>query len=178
MDKTIQNDPKTKVIIIEKDSLEVTVLEVLFEKDRIIKLLGENIPPVMKGTGLPDVYPTQEYDRHVFVRKGDGYKKVSVADITYLEAGRNYCNIHLIDRSCLNVTMPMNEVYEYFSPLIFKRVHRSYVVNLAHVDTYIGNMLILKCGKTVTIGREYKEEVKRLFVCIGSRKRVREKKEE
>ncbi len=178
MDKTTLNDPKTKVIIIEKENLEVTVLEVPFEKDQIINLLGENIPSAMKETGLPDVYPPQKYDRYVFIRKGDGYKKVSVADIAYLEAGRNYCNIHLINRTCLNVTMPMNEVYEYLSPLVFKRVHRSYVINLAHVDSYIGNMLILKCGKTVTIGREYKEEVKRQFVCIGSRKRVREKNEE
>lgn len=72
-----------------------------------------------------------------------------------------------------NVSIPMVEVYEYLSPDIFKRIHRSFVVNMEHIDTYIGNMITLKSGKEITIGREYRDLVKSEFICIGSRKRVR-----
>ena len=111
----------------------------------------------------------------MFVRKGYGHKKVAVRDIAYLEADRNYCRIHLFGGECLNVSMPMVEVYEYLSPDVFKRIHRSFIVNLEHIDTYIGNMITLKCGKEITIGREYRETIRNEFVCIGSRKRIRMK---
>lgn len=81
----------------------------------------------------------------------------------------------MADGSKLTVTMPMNEVCEYFDPKLFKRVHRSFVVNLEHVDSYEGNMLVMDNGKVITIGRNYREQIAKEFICIGSRKRVRQK---
>lgn len=118
---------------------------------------------------------TKTYPDYVFVRKGSGYKKVAVREITYLEAQRNYCNIYLANGTCLNVTIPMNEVYEYLNPEHFKRIHRSFVVHLEYVDAYMGNLLVLNDGKEIVIGREYRDVPEREFVRIGSRKRIREK---
>ena len=103
---------------------------------------------------------------------------MAVKEISHLEAGRNYCDIYLADGTHLNVSMPMAEVHEYLPPDLFKCVNRSFVVNMEHIDTYIGNMLVLKNGKEITIGREYRETVAKEFTCIGSRKRVKEKNRE
>lgn len=122
--------------------------------------------------------PSTEYPAYVFIRKGPGFKRVTVREIAYLEAQRNYCNIYLDNGTYLNVTIPMNEVYEYLNPANFKRIHRSFVVNLEYVDTYMGNLLVLNNGKEIVIGREYRDALKKEFICIGSRKRIREKENE
>lgn len=174
--KEIGDSERCKVIIVEDGNNEVLTVNLPYGQDTLIKVLRASLKHYNITTDtVNEIQLTEKYAEHVFVRKGQGHKKVAVRDIAYLEADRNYCKIHLMGGGCLNVSIPMAEVYEYLSPDVFKRVHRSFVVNLEHIDTYIGNMLVLKCGKEITIGREYRETIKEEFVCIGSRKRIREK---
>ena len=151
----------TKVITVSGDE-RVMVLDLPAQKDLLLEML-ENLSSETR------------FEDYVFIRKGFGYKKVKVLDLVCLEAQQNYCNLFMADGSKLTVTMPMNEVCEYFDPKLFKRVHRSFVVNLEHVDSYEGNMLVMDNGKVITIGRNYREQIAKEFICIGSRKRVRQK---
>lgn len=157
---------------------EVTVIEVSASKEELLKFLdGFQVPHDVSIIKSPsNAQPSPHDNEHVFIYKSNGYKKVAVRDIVYLEARRNYCQVSLADGNSLSLSMPMNEVHEYLPPRLFKRVHRSFVVNLEHVDTYIGNRVILKGGKEISIGREYKMKVQEEFILIGSRKRVKEKK--
>lgn len=174
--KVIEDSERCKVIIVKGDGGDVVTVNLPYGEKTLMKVLQRSLKQynVTLDTAKT-IQLTTEYAEHVFVRKGYGHKKVAVRDIAYLEADRNYCRIHLLGGECLNVTMPMVEVYEYLSPDMFKRIHRSFVVNMEHIDTYIGNMITLKCGKEITIGREYRDTVREEFVCIGSRKRIREK---
>lgn len=176
MDKLTTKGTNTRVILVESNG-ETSFTSVNLGKEEILELLRNHISGSAASSGsnigMTSIIPHGEY---VFIYKGFGYKKVAVRDICYIEAARNYCDIHLNNGVCMTLTMPMVEVCEYLSPIIFKRVHRSFVVNLGHVDTYIGNCLTLTKGEEIPIGREYRESVKSEFVCIGSRKRVRDKK--
>ena len=151
----------TKVITVSVDE-KVTVLDLPAQKELLLEMLENQSSET-------------RFEDYVFVRKGFGYKKVKVLDLVYLEAQQNYCNLFMADGNKLTVTMPMNEVCEYFDPKLFKRVHRSFVVNLEHVDSYEGNMLEMDNGRVITIGRNYREQIAKEFICIGSRKRVRQK---
>lgn len=174
--KDIGDSERCKVIIVEDGNDEVLTVNLPYGQDTLLKVLRASLKHYNITTDtVNEVHLTEKYAEHVFVRKGYGHKKVAVRDIAYLEADRNYCRIYLSDGGCLDVSIPMVEVHEYLSPDVFKRVHRSFIVNLEHVDTYVGNMITLKCGKEIPIGREYGETVRAEFVCIGSRKRVREK---
>ncbi|WP_026367395.1 LytTR family DNA-binding domain-containing protein [Bacteroides sp. 14(A)] len=172
----VKQETKTKVVIIDDTTDNVITVAVLYGSDYLLEVIDKllkvyhKLEPAQKARSI--LYCYEDY---VFIRKGYGYKKVAVRDIFYLEADRNYCNIYLFSGECLNVSIPMSEVMEYLSPEIFKRIHRSFMVNLEYVDTYIGNMVVLKGGKEIVIGREYREEIRKEFVCIGSRKRIREK---
>lgn len=115
-------------------------------------------------------------DIHVFIMDGFGYRRISIYDVLYLEAASNYCDIHLADESKMTVSVPMCEVAEYFPPTLFIRIHRSFVVNLGHISRYVGNLVRMIDGRDINIGREYRNVVKKKFVLIGSRKRVREGK--
>lgn len=162
------------VIIIDEASGKATKINLPIGARMIMDLLRE--ATAMFAESKTAMSADKAFDDYVFIRKECGYKKIAVIDICYLEASRNYCDIYLVDNTHLNVCIPMVEVLEYLSPYLFKRIHRSFVVNMEHIDTYIGNMIVLKSGKEITIGREYREAVATEFTCIGSRKRVREKK--
>ncbi len=51
----------------------------------------------------------------------------------------------------------------------FVRIHRSYIVNLKHVTSLVGNSLNIH-GKLLTIGREYRDSFHNRFVFLGIRK--------
>ena len=113
---------------------------------------------------------------HVFVMDTLGYRRVSIHDVIYLEAARNYCIIHLVDKSNITVSVPLCEVQEYLSPQLFIRIQRSYIINLEHVSRYIGNIVRMIDDREITIGRDYQQTIKKKFILIGSRKRVLEKR--
>lgn len=127
---------KTKVSITVEESTDATVIEFPHSREYIVDFL-QSISGSMSSSGY--VVPKPAYSSVVFISSNSGYRKVLVRDVLYLEAARNYCDIYLANGAMMNVTVPMNEVHEYFDPLLFKRVHRSFVVNLEHVNTYIGN---------------------------------------
>lgn len=119
------------------------------------------------------------YSEHVFIMIEWGYKRVCIHDILYLEAQQDCCNIFLLKEnrvSRIMVTIPMCEVLEDLDPDHFMRIHRSYVVNLEHIDVIAGNMVRMDNGREFTISRGHKNRMDDLFVFIGSRKRVKEKR--
>lgn len=175
--KELETSERCKIILVRGDEERVSVIDLPYGGDTVMEVLQRSLDGFgVTECGTIERRLSRKYGEYVFVRKDYVHKKVAVRDIAYLEADRNYCRINLCGGECLCVSIPMLEVYEYLPPDVFKRIHRSFIVNLEHVDAYIGNMVILKGGKEMIIGREYREAVKREFVCIGSRKRVREKK--
>ena len=118
-------------------------------------------------------------NEHVFVKIEWGHKRVCIHDIVYLEAQQNYCVIHLLkgnEKSRMMVMVPMCEVLEDLNPDLFVRIHRSYAVNIEHINVIAGYMVQMDNGKDINIGREYRNNLEDMFVFIGSRKRVKEKK--
>lgn len=70
---------------------------------------------------------------------------VRLEEILYCKAESNYCTIYLKDAKYL-VSKTLGEVEKSLPEKIFYRVHRSYVVNVNHIDHLMrsGNKLVLK----------------------------------
>ena len=78
----------------------------------------------------------------IFVRKNERMIKILIKNIFYFEADRNYCKIHAKGRECLLVTT-LKEINEKLPPEHFLRIHRSYIVNLSHVDEVAGSHVVI-----------------------------------
>lgn len=72
-------------------------------------------------------------DDRIFVRFKDRMVKILFDTIRYVEADRNYCRIFTPDREYL-LTMPLKSIEAKLPAAKFQRIHRSHIVNLAHVD--------------------------------------------
>ncbi len=77
-------------------------------------------------------------------------------DILYLEANDSYTTVHLKDGK-RSVSSKHIRVFENnLDPKVFFRVHKSYIVNLAHLASFNraeGNMAVLDTGAMIPVSR-------------------------
>ncbi|MCB9163347.1 MAG: response regulator transcription factor [Flavobacteriales bacterium] len=104
-----------------------------------------------------------EYTEQFTIRdKGREYK-VNADDIIYLRAEGNYLCLQLKERNHL-YRMTMNAVESELDPARFLRIHRSFIVNTAHIRNtrYSGNnefIFSMANGERIVSGRSYKEQI-------------------
>ena len=96
---------------------------------------------------------------YIFVREEGRLERIRTADIRYAEAMQNYCRIHTTGRKYLPL-LPLGQLLDALPEDRFVLVHRSYLVNLAHVDGMDGNQLRI-WDTLLPVSRAKREEVRR-----------------
>jgi len=93
----------------------------------------------------------------VFVRSHDKIVKVTIADILYIEAERNYCQIHCKEKKHLLVaTLKDLEEKLLFNNLM--RIHRSFIVNLSHIDEIAASHVVI-AKKAIPLSAELRKQL-------------------
>jgi DNA-binding LytR/AlgR family response regulator len=93
----------------------------------------------------------------IFVKQNELMVKILIEDIQYLEADRNYCQVFTKEKNYLLVNTLKN--MEDKLPLeIFQRIHRSFIVNLNHVDEFNHNHLTIGT-KILPLSKELRPEL-------------------
>ncbi len=128
------------------------------ELDRALKIAFAHIAIEKNKSNTELDQVTTLHDR-LFIRQKDQMVKVSIKDILYLEADRNYCKIHTAEKVFL-VTTPLGTVEEEMPSKNFIKVHRSFVVNIEKVDAIsdLREYLVIN-GANISISRRNREEV-------------------
>ncbi len=76
----------------------------------------------------------------IFVKQNELMCKILIQDILYLEADRNYCQVYTHDKNYLLVNTLKN-MEDKLPADSFQRIHRSFIVNLNHVNEFNHNHL-------------------------------------
>lgn len=97
----------------------------------------------------------------IFVKSGDYYRKVMISDVIYIEADGSYCNVHTIDAK-YTLSFNLNHFQNGVQAPQLKRVHRSFVVNLTHVDGLDKSSLLIG-KKIIPVSAKYKDLVFSFF---------------
>jgi DNA-binding LytR/AlgR family response regulator len=90
----------------------------------------------------------------IFVRDHEKMVKININDIYYIQADRNYSRIFSKNRECLLV-MTLKEIDEKLPNEHFLRIHRSYIVNLSHVDEVAGTHVVVT-RKAIPISKSFR----------------------
>lgn len=93
----------------------------------------------------------------VFFKCNNWLEKLKYNTICYLEASGSYCSIHISNNRNLTIAQPLSEIINSLPSDVFIRVHRSYVINIMHVNKYYGNIFYIQ-DAIIPIGRTYKKE--------------------
>ncbi len=93
----------------------------------------------------------------IFVRSHDKMVKVFLNDILYIEAERNYCKIHCKDKEHLLV-ITLKDLEEKLTDNILLRIHRSFIVNLSHIDEIAASHVVI-AKKAIPISVDLKKHL-------------------
>lgn len=122
------------------------------------KLKGE--PAFSPGSNDQDIFDRDEHyilNDRIFIRHREKMIKISLDDIQYIEADRNYCKVYTKCRKYLLVTT-LKEVDEKLGDRRFLRIHRSYIANIAHIDEIGGNHVVI-CSHSLPLSKNMRPEL-------------------
>jgi DNA-binding LytR/AlgR family response regulator len=92
-----------------------------------------------------------------FIRHKEKLVKLMVADILYMEADRNYCRIFTKQKEYM-LSVPLKTIEEKITSKEFLRIHRSFLVNISHVDEVAESHIVI-AQKAIPLGIGMKEQL-------------------
>ncbi|MDG1296123.1 MAG: LytTR family DNA-binding domain-containing protein [Saprospiraceae bacterium] len=105
--------------------------------------------------------PNGEKDDFIFVKSDKKLIKIHYSEIIYIEGLKDYVIIRCKDSRVITL-QTMKSLEAKMPSNIFKRIHRSYIVNLDEINALVGNMVeVTEKGQTknLPIGKNYKDDL-------------------
>jgi len=98
----------------------------------------------------------------IFVKENTVYKRIDVPNVLYIEAKGSYSNIVTTTKT-YTLSYNLNHFAIQVKNPVFKRVHRSYIVNINKVEGIENNSLLI--NKTaIPVSKQFQKEILGLFV--------------
>ncbi|WP_343307234.1 LytTR family DNA-binding domain-containing protein [Chitinophaga niabensis] len=95
----------------------------------------------------------------LFIKTDKRFVQLDMKEVLYLESAGNYVKLWLKDEFLLT-PRTLSSFEEQLPAADFIRIHKSFIVNKLHVHYLEGNMVVLKNGKTLLVGKNYKNAFK------------------
>jgi two-component system LytT family response regulator len=119
-----------------------------------LEALGENMQPGNRA------------NRKIILRTFDNIHLVKVQDINYCESEGNYTTIHLLNGKKIVVSTLLKEYEEMLKDCGFYRVHKSYLINMRHIERFEkgeGGYVVLETEAKVPVASRKREELLEMF---------------
>ena len=113
--------------------------------------------------GVPEATPEAlPKDKEYISVKAD-YKVslVKISDIVYLESEGEYVRMHLADGTTITTLFRLKNMEAALPSEMFMRVHRSYIVNLQRIRSYVKGRVFVSDSEYIPIGENYRETFQR-----------------
>lgn len=110
---------------------------------------------------LRDLLATPQKLERLAIPNQQGIEIIKRAEISFIEASRNYSIFYLLNDQKLVASKPLAEYSRLLEEHGFTRVHRSFLVNLEHVQKFnksSGTLLMID-GKEIEVARNRKEDI-------------------
>ncbi|MEO1010815.1 MAG: response regulator transcription factor [Bacteroidota bacterium] len=107
------------------------------------------------GNVAPAGGGTHTENHFVFVKSDYNNVKIKIDDITYVQGLKDYLKIHVKEGKPILTLLSFREMAAKLPSTSFYRVHRSYLVNVNHVDSIQRNRILIHEVR-IPIGESYK----------------------
>ena len=128
-----------------------------------VKRLEEKLKLKTRGEAINKL--NTQFDK-IAVPSSEGVHFIKLNDIIRVEAESNYSVFYFADKKKLTVSKTLKQVEEVLGNHNFFRPHKSYIINLGYIKTYIrglGGTIVLTDGSEVELSREKKPEFLQMF---------------
>jgi two-component system, LytTR family, response regulator len=129
--------------------------------ERALHKLKIHLPPATRQIEfLKQVRSDHKLPDKLTVPTAEGFLFININDIFYCHAVSNYTEFHLANKQKLLSSYTLGYYNELLADHSFFRVHRSYLVNLAHIKMYKrgdGGVVVMNNGEEIEVSRSNKE---------------------
>ncbi|MDX1666018.1 MAG: LytTR family DNA-binding domain-containing protein [Saprospiraceae bacterium] len=146
----------------ELDAIDYLLKPISLE--RFMKAVNKAVDQIELRAQKEDKSASEEekLDKDYFFVKADKkLVKVRYEDILYIEGLKDYVIIRM-DKDRVITLQTMKSLEKKLPQDIFKRIHRSYIMNLDKINAIVGNMVeVIEKGKAkhLPIGKNYRDEL-------------------
>ncbi len=132
--------------------------------DRFMKAVNKALEQIsLEKKDAPAVAASSdgEGEDYIFVKADKKLIKVNYSDIVYIEGLKDYVIIRM-NNSRIITLQTMKSLEQKLPVSSFKRIHRSYIVNIQKIQAVQGNMVEViekNQAKHLPIGKNYREEL-------------------
>lgn len=144
------------------EGYELNVVDYLlkpFSFERFVQAVLK-VPQKTKDGSTSTTTGSTRYPSEIFIKSGYEYIKVATADITCIKADMDYTELVTHESKYLS-SESLKHWQDSLNPAFFVRTHKSYVVNMSHVQKVVGNQVFLSDETAVPIGRAFKDDLMR-----------------
>jgi DNA-binding LytR/AlgR family response regulator len=173
--KTLSKPPKviftTAYANYAIEGFELNALDYLLKPislDRFMKAVNkavEQIELLRKDTSVSNSVGNssagEEHLDYIFVKADKKLVKVNYNEIIYIEGLKDYVIIRM-DTQRVVTLQTMKSLEDKLPPNRFKRIHRSYIINIDRINAIVGNMVeVLEKNqpKHLPVGKNYRDEL-------------------
>ena len=106
--------------------------------------------------------PNENYEKRDYIFLNVQKKKVKIlfSEIVYIESQREYIKIVTTKKQYIS-KISTHEIEELLPASLFKRIHRSFIVSIAKIESYTAEIVEVN-GVSIPIGREYRGIIENL----------------
>jgi len=152
------------------EGFELNALDYLLKPislERFMKAVNKAIDQIeLQRTEKSTNGSSQAKDENYFFVKADKKLiKVNFKDIIYIEGLKDYVIIRM-DTSRVITLQTMKSLEAKLPQHIFRRIHRSYIVNIDRIQAIVGNMVEViekNQAKHLPIGKNYRDELLKII---------------
>lgn len=148
------------------ESFDLAVCDYLlkpFRFDRFLKAVNRALESYeLKSKANGTAAAASNEGEQISIKADKRHVLVKLADLQYLESLGNYVKVWG-DTEFLLTPRTLSSFEEQLPADTFIRIHKSFILNKKFVHYMEGNMIFLKNGKQVPIGKNYKPIIKQLL---------------
>ena len=164
----------------EPNGLAVGQRLVTQERPPLIVFTTQSLNYAVRGYGIAIRYLTKPIDYDTFVgtmriaadkldaqkltiTNGGKTTVLSICDISYFEVFHHEVTFHMRDRKTIHVKGSLSNYMEQLARFWFVQPHKSYCVNMDHIDHLTRQTITMTNGETVPIGRNMSDSFRKEF---------------
>lgn len=91
----------------------------------------------------------------IFLKDGQFHFKLNLSDVFWVKSIGNYVQIKTSDPKSKIIRMPLKTIMEVLPEKSFMRVHKSYIINLNHLEAIGTSVVKMSNGAEIPLGKTY-----------------------
>lgn len=151
------------------EGFELNALDYLLKPislERFIKAVNKAVEQIKlqrnePGSGSSNAAEGGDHPDYIFVKADKKLVKVNYHDIIYIEGLKDYVIIRMENQRVITL-QTMKSLEDKLPSARFKRIHRSYIINIDKINAIVGNMVEVmekNQAKHLPIGKNYRDEL-------------------